>query len=82
MPLSWQLEHADELTALCTIEGGAVPLALANTKELKFELPWHRAQLAALTGTCMAGSVTTEGAPTKVNPGPWQLAQLKALTAV
>ncbi len=56
-------------------------LAFANMKELKLELPWHKAQLAALTGTCVAGSVTTGGVPTKVNPGPWQLAQLKAVTA-
>jgi len=43
-----------------------VLLAFANMKELKLELPWHNAQLAALTGTCVAGSVTTGGVPTKV----------------
>src|SRR5258706_15484104 len=41
IPASWQLEQAAELTALCTIAGGAAPLAFANTKELKVEAPWR-----------------------------------------
>src|SRR5258706_10960956 len=81
IPASWQLERAAELTALCTIAGGAAPLAFANTKELKLEPPWHSEQSVAPTGTCVPGSTTTEGVPTKVSPGPWQLAQLNALTA-
>jgi len=37
MPRSWQAEQAIEVTRLCTTEGGAVPLAFANTKEPKLE---------------------------------------------
>src|SRR5258706_12928503 len=35
IPASWQLEQAAELTALCTIAGAAVPLALAKVNAVK-----------------------------------------------
>ena len=46
MPRSWQVEQAVEPTALCTIEGGATPLAFANTNDVKLAGAWQLSQLA------------------------------------
>ncbi len=35
IPASWQLEQAAELTTLCTIAGGAAPLAFVNVNAVK-----------------------------------------------
>jgi hypothetical protein len=35
IPASWQLEQAAALTTLCTIDGGAVPLALVKVNAVK-----------------------------------------------
>jgi hypothetical protein len=75
LPASWQVEQGVELTTLCTIEGGAIPLALANTKDVKLAGAWQLSQLAAPNGTCVAGGATVGGDPTKFRPLAWQVAQ-------
>ena len=51
LPCSWQLEQTVVLTELCTMAGGAVPLALTNTNDAKLELEWQFSQPLVPTGT-------------------------------
>jgi len=50
LPFSWQLEQVAALTALCTMAGGAVPLAFANMNDPKVELEWQLSQAAVPKG--------------------------------
>src|SRR5258707_2195324 len=50
MPTSWQLEQAAELTTLCTIAGGAAPLAFVNANALKVPGAWQLSQSAVRSG--------------------------------
>ena len=80
-PAAWQVAQATPETAGCTIAGGAVPLALVNTKVVKLPGAWQLSQAAEPIGTCVEGSVLVAGAPTKLRPEAWQAAQAMPATA-
>src|SRR5260221_2907781 len=75
MPFSWQDEQAVMVTRLCTMEGGAVPLAVLKEKLLKLDEEWQPSQASVAVGTCLGGSVTVilGAVPTSVVPAPCQL---------
>jgi len=50
LPFSWQVEQPIAVTMLCTIEGGAVPLALVNEKLLKLDEEWQPSQAIVPVG--------------------------------
>ena len=68
LPASWQVEQGAAETRPCTIADGAVPLALANRKVVKFPGAWQLSQAAVPIGTWLGGAVLVAGAPTKVLP--------------
>ncbi len=70
IPASWQLEQAAELTTLCTIAGGAAPLAFVNVNAVKVPGAWQLSQAAVPKGTWLAGGSTVAGVPTQLKPGP------------
>src|SRR5258706_16270554 len=53
-PFSWQVGQAMEGTRLGTIEGGAVPVAFANMKELKRGFGEPPSQAIVPVGICRA----------------------------
>src|SRR5258706_13590063 len=73
IPASWQLEQAADPTALCTIAGGAVPLAFANANAVKEPRAWQHSQAAVPKGQWMAGGTTVAGVPTQLMAEPWQV---------
>ena len=50
LPASWQVEQTIAVTRLCTIDGGAVPLALLIRKVLKLLAEWQPSQAIAPVG--------------------------------
>src|SRR5258706_627391 len=70
IPASWQLEQAAELTTLCTIAGGAAPLAFVNLNAVQLPGSWQLLQAALPKGTWLAGGTTVAGVPTQLKPGP------------
>src|SRR5258706_10538838 len=64
IPASWQLEQAAELTTLCTIAGGAAPLAFVNVNAVKVTSAWHPSQAPAPNGTWFRRLITVARGPT------------------
>ena len=85
LPASWQVEQAVAVTSVCTIEGGAVPLALVKLKLVKELLEWQPSQAIEPTGMWFTEeivTVTLGAVPKSVLPAPWQVLQAVPATAV
>ena len=82
LPASWQLEQAVEVTTLCTIAGGAAPLAFANTKVVKLVGEWQLWQVAEANGIWFEGGTTSAGGTmfAKLLPVAWQTEQVLTTT--
>src|SRR5258708_28255295 len=65
--LSWQVEQAMAVTALCTIAGAAVPLTFVKIKVLNGAPPWQALQFPAPKGTGIDGRVVVAGLPQTVS---------------
>jgi hypothetical protein len=80
LPCAWQVAQLVLETAACTIEGGAVPLALVNLKPpvAKLVFEWQLSQAADPNGTWLDGGCTSAGGAmlAKLLPVAWHCAQL------